>query len=230
MTGIYQITNLINGKRYVGLAVNIRRRFIEHKTPTALKKTSVLAKAFRKYGVENFTFEVLEECDRTELAAREVFWIGQLRPEYNMTAGGDGNVGREVSEATRAKLAAAGRVQWERLSDDQKAARVSNNLRGPHAGHPVSEGTRQKLRAAVLGTKASVETRREISRANQVALKGNQNGNKLVMGTKPNGLWVCGYASVVSAANDLGIHPSNISRALKGRQQTAGGFQWAYAR
>lgn len=75
--GIYKITNLTNGMCYVGQAVNIADRWKQHikrgigaDTPTRNK----LYPAMLEYGVENFTFEVIEECERIDLNSKELFW------------------------------------------------------------------------------------------------------------------------------------------------------------
>ena len=62
-SGIYKITNLINNKVYVGSTINFRRRLNDHfKT-----KTSLISKAIKKYGCENFICEVLEELKVSNL-------------------------------------------------------------------------------------------------------------------------------------------------------------------
>lgn len=76
-TGIYKITNIENQMCYVGQAANMADRWRQHikrglgaETPTRNK----LYPAMKEYGVENFTFELLEECDRALLDEREDFW------------------------------------------------------------------------------------------------------------------------------------------------------------
>lgn len=86
ITGIYKITNLINNHIYIGQSVDIKRRFREHKGGGIL----VVDKAIKKYGVENFSFEVLEECDSSRLDEREEYWIAfydSYRMGYNCTYG-----------------------------------------------------------------------------------------------------------------------------------------------
>ncbi len=76
-TGIYKITNVKNDKCYVGQAVNVAERWRQHikrglgaETPTRNK----LYPAMKSYGVENFTFELIEECSREQLNEREDYW------------------------------------------------------------------------------------------------------------------------------------------------------------
>ena len=76
-TGIYKITNLANGMCYVGQAVNVSERWRQHikrglgaETPTQNK----LYPAMLKMGVENFSFELIEDCDRSKLNEREDYW------------------------------------------------------------------------------------------------------------------------------------------------------------
>ena len=66
-TGIYKITNLINGHIYIGQSINIERRFREHKNGSEL----IVDKAIKKYGVENFSFDIIEECSECMLDERE---------------------------------------------------------------------------------------------------------------------------------------------------------------
>lgn len=84
--GIYQIINNINGKGYIGQSRNIEKRWLAHKES---KEDYPLYKAFRKYGVENFTFQILEECSIEDLNEKEKFYIKTEHSEYNQTEGGD---------------------------------------------------------------------------------------------------------------------------------------------
>lgn len=95
-TGIYKITNKINGNAYIGLSVDIENRWKSHKTrykdATNKEYDKVLYQAFRKYGIENFDFEIIEECDISELQEREKYWIAYYDTYfhgYNVTPGGD---------------------------------------------------------------------------------------------------------------------------------------------
>ena len=97
MIGIYCITNLINNKRYIGQSLNIEKRWKDHKSNYLNCTNSSLYAAIRKYGINNFKFEVLEECKIEELNDKEIYWISfyqtyppELNKGYNLTPGGEG--------------------------------------------------------------------------------------------------------------------------------------------
>ena len=77
-TGIYKITNLKNGMCYIGQSVDIAERWKQHikrgigADPVTQNK---LYPAMLEQGIENFTFELLEECPVTQLTEREKFYI-----------------------------------------------------------------------------------------------------------------------------------------------------------
>ena len=79
MTGIYKFTNILTNEAYIGQSVNIEKRKHTHELVSFRKTSKEYYKRFyqaiRKYGLENFTFEVLEECSPEELDEREIYWI-----------------------------------------------------------------------------------------------------------------------------------------------------------
>ena len=96
MIGIYKITNLINQHSYIGQSVDIEKRFQTHKN-NAFNENSkeyekTLYRAIRKYGLENFSFEILEECEVGVLNIRERYYVetyDTFNNGYNETLGGD---------------------------------------------------------------------------------------------------------------------------------------------
>lgn len=95
---IYKITNKINGKCYIGQTSKFyKKRWNEHKN-TAFNKSKIsynypLYKAFRKYGVSNFEFKVIEKCEIQNLNKREMYWISYFdsyNKGYNQNLGGEG--------------------------------------------------------------------------------------------------------------------------------------------
>lgn len=98
MIGIYKITNQINGHSYIGLSTHIEDRWDYHKNPYNWdrEKDKALYIAIKKYGIDNFNFEILEECSPEQLSKKEKFYIAKYDTfynGYNMTAGGEDNQG-----------------------------------------------------------------------------------------------------------------------------------------
>jgi len=98
MIGIYKITNQINNKSYIGQSKDIKKRLNKHKStcfnPSDNHYEYPLYRAIRKYGIENFTVEVIEECKIEELNQKEEYWIKKYNTffnGYNQTLGGDGS-------------------------------------------------------------------------------------------------------------------------------------------
>lgn len=91
---IYKITNTINGKSYIGQTIqNVKERFYQHCATKCSKAVSNMAihRAIKKYGKSNFTVEVIEEIDSTNLNDRERYWIkyyNSYNNGYNSTKGG----------------------------------------------------------------------------------------------------------------------------------------------
>ena len=96
MAYIYKITNLINGKSYIGKTLStIDERWNEHCRSVRRKcyEKRPLYSAMNKYGVDNFKIEQIEECNDDIVNEREVYWIeyfGTFKNGYNATIGGDG--------------------------------------------------------------------------------------------------------------------------------------------
>ncbi len=94
MAYIYQITNDVNQKIYIGKTENsIEKRFKEHCWDASRERNEKrpLYNAMRKYGVEHFHIELIEETDNPE--EREIYWIEKkqsFKNGYNATIGGDG--------------------------------------------------------------------------------------------------------------------------------------------
>lgn len=89
--GIYKIQNNINGKCYIGQSIDISRRWRNHKFDSKILDYPLYLAMF-KYGEENFTFEIIEECCKKSLNEKEIYWIKQYNSYfngYNQTLGGN---------------------------------------------------------------------------------------------------------------------------------------------
>lgn len=84
-SGIYKITNIVNGKVYVGSTVNLYHRRCHHfgRLRSNDHANEHLQNAFNKYGEQSFHFAVIELCDRDNLLDREDFWINGLNAHHS---------------------------------------------------------------------------------------------------------------------------------------------------
>lgn len=85
---VYKITNKINGMMYIGETMDFKRRIKEHCNPS---NTSLIGKAIKEFGKENFSFKIIEYC--SDFSEKEKFYIKEydtLFPHgYNVSEGGD---------------------------------------------------------------------------------------------------------------------------------------------
>ena len=102
---LYTITNSINAKQYVGITVNVGRRWIEHKSGRGSK---LVWQAIGKYGIESLVFDVMCEGCEKDIKQLEILLIKHLNTKaprgYNLTTGGEGAVGCKPSKSTRKKM------------------------------------------------------------------------------------------------------------------------------
>lgn len=110
---VYKISNLINGKIYIGKTSNVNVRWEKHIKISENKEEKAyqyLHKSINKYGLENFTIEKIEDnLTEQESFDREKFWIKTLNSKnhnlgMNLTDGGEGTSGLKWSEDSREKI------------------------------------------------------------------------------------------------------------------------------
>nr|AVD96817.1 GIY-YIG homing endonuclease [Ophiostoma novo-ulmi subsp. novo-ulmi] len=117
-SGIYMWTNQLNGKKYVGSSVDLRRRFLEYYNVKRLLNESSMpiCTALLKYGYKNFSLTILEICEKDNLISREKHFFEVYSPEYNIlkTPGSpDRGSGWKHSEATIEMMSIAAKKKNE---------------------------------------------------------------------------------------------------------------------
>lgn len=133
MIGIYSITNIINGKLYIGKSKNIKSRWLDHERNLRKNKhhNDYLQNAWNKYGEVNFKFDVVEitdeECKLDEL---EIYYIKQFNSTndnygYNIREGGDGG---SMGEYSKAKLRKSMRESGRSFFTEEQARHIKMML------------------------------------------------------------------------------------------------------
>lgn len=245
---IYLVTNTENGKRYVGVTrYTVAKRWGEHRTGAATGRRGALYAAMRKYGEAAFTVEQVASCltlGDANTVERAV--IDALRPEYNMTNGGEFTIGRRALSKEAAERIRAAHV-GKTITPEQRA-QISRTLKARHASDPafreaalaaLAAGRKRidlaKQRAAASasakGRVWSDDSRRKLSQAcmgrthspdivKRIAAKKC----KAVECTTLNAT----FDSMSDAAGSMGIHVSTISKVCLGKRASAHGLNFQF--
>lgn len=135
-SGVYEIVNLVTGKRYVGSAVNFEKRWSIHRCRLSKGQhhSAHLQASWNKHGAQAFIFRRLIVCSREHLLMYEQILLDALTPDYNVCV-------------------KAGSPLGVRRSDEHRR-KVSESLKGHsfNAGIPKSPEHRAKLSLARRGT------------------------------------------------------------------------------
>lgn len=193
-SGIYAITNTLNGKKYVGSAVNLANRLTFHRWELRKQRhhSIKLQRAWNKYGEDAFAFAPLLLCAKKDLIFYEQRAIDALdaaKSGYNVLAKAGSALGFRHTPETRKRMSVAskGKVMSDAMREKRRQqmlgktqpaevrAKISAAMRGHkkpqsvidalHA-REVSAATREKIRSALMGHGISEETRAKM-RASQ---------------------------------------------------------------
>ena len=149
ISGIYEIRNIINNKKYVGSAASIKSRWEKHRRTLRNNDHANphLQNAWNKYGEFSFTYSILEVCPKNILIEREQYYIDLLCPEYNIRKVASSNYGLKRTKEMNEK--------------------TSKSMKGKQncLGNKQSKETIEKRMLKIRGIKKTQEQREVISNA-----------------------------------------------------------------
>jgi group I intron endonuclease len=182
ISGIYKITNLINGKAYIGEAKDIYSRWYEHRHVArcllnGIKRSPCsIHYAMAKYGVDNFKFETVLEIDKnkltdTMLSTFEIFFIADyntFEKGYNETKGGEGTKGYKLSKESKEKISKAHKGK---IVSEQVRKQIGQALRGKSPSNTAKINHKKAMRSPIV--------RKKIGEANRRRLISNEQKDKI---------------------------------------------------
>jgi group I intron endonuclease len=253
---IYKITNIKNNKCYIGETIQTpEKRWKDHKG--AMKRDGgcrALKMAIKKYGLENFKFEVIIICfdeDRLIYEKEYIKKYNSMAPNgYNILAGGqEGVLGFKHSEETRKIISAKSKENSSKpeMKEKSRQRMIELNKR-IKSGEVVKKSINwykalEEGRIGGRGGKHNEETKNKISESLKKFFEIN-GGNTIdkekhsqimtkIRGRKieqysKGGVLLGVFDSMVLAGKATGIKHKTIYAAAAGRNKTAGGFIWKY--
>ena len=179
---IYKIVNKINGMTYVGQTkYSLDYRVAQH----IYDNSTYIQKALNKYGLQSFDTSIIDTADTKELLdEKERYWIKTLNCKapngYNLTDGGEGltNPSQETRDKIAAKIKSFGKNPNFTFKGGKHSDSTKDKIRQSLKDTMSNPEIRAKLGSGFRGKKLSEETKRKISEANKVSLKGRIPWNK----------------------------------------------------
>ena len=243
---IYRIINRINNKQYIGLT---RQLDITHRWQGHINESSgctLMKQAFKKYGVDNFKFEIIIICFNEDVFKYEKEYIQKfntIMPNgYNMTAGGEpgGNFeGKKHTEATKQAISLASKKWIENLENRNKVSEgvkkgLANSEKWKKAKEEGRVGTHKynkQPKSGEVKQKISESLKRFFDDTENLIKskeKKSRNGRAVYQCTLENTI-IKEFTNAAEAGRQVGLNRKNIQANLAGRNKTAGGYIWKYA-
>jgi len=170
---IYKITNKENGSIYIGCTINsLEKRFGEHLSRCFTSEyKSKLYNSMKKYGQENFTIELIEECDLNIIYETEKKYVEQYdsyNNGLNSTIGGEGCLGythspeirQKISENTKNGNSHKGKTYEELYGGKAEEQKEKRRLSVKKGWGSMSDDNRQKR---IIKTKESIQKKSKYS-------------------------------------------------------------------
>lgn len=158
---IYAITNLVDGKRYIGSTTDFKRRATAHASLLGRGKhhSLHLQRAWNKYGKNSFVFGILSKISLdSDLVQSEQAWLDSYLPEYNILPTANSFLGFRHSEETKGKISRS----TTGIKKSPESVKKSVESR---KGIKISESTRKKMSISHMGYKPSEKSIQKMQEA-----------------------------------------------------------------
>lgn len=161
---VYVLNNVISGSSYVGKSTDPKRRWRRHKTDANAGCELPLHRAIRKYGIDAFELQILEECSSdAEALLAEAQQIASYRQRgitlYNLTDGGEGASGMKMSEESRAAI--RHKLMGHSVTDETRS-KLSLAQKGIPKG-PRPDWVKERISAGKRGRAVTEDHRKKLS-------------------------------------------------------------------
>lgn len=211
---IYLVKNQHNIIVYIGQQIGTKS-LLEYKGSGLL-----LNRAYKKYGEDKFTREVIEYCTIDELNINEKFYIKYYNTKfphgYNLTDGGDGNKGLKFTKEQKQKIS-QNKMGHKCYSNPERGEKIRQSKLGKNH----TQGTINKI-SQTKATKHNIQS--------DLTLKGTlkSNSQKTILQYDLENNLINEYQSAQEAGRCLSKSGNQIADCAAGRQKTAYGFIWKY--
>lgn len=160
ISGVYAITNLSNGHRYIGSSIDIYRRWSQHRRQLrkGTHSNQILQRAWDKYSEDTFEFSILIVCSEHDTLLNEQRFLDTVKPEYNIAVCAEApSRGLHFSEEHRRNISKARKGYI--MSDEQK-----QKLSEAHKGKKHTEEWKAKMcgRTGTTGYKYTDEQKEHL--------------------------------------------------------------------
>lgn len=184
-SGIYKISNTANCKIYVGSSLNIKVRWGIHRSQLRnnCHPNAYLQRAWNKYGEENFSFEIIEECAEDILLLKEQEWLDSLKSfstecGYNILQQAYSPSGYKHSEKSKEKISKGNKgkkrsEECKKKLSNFRLGKSYEDLYGSDAER-LRQIKKEQIKINMINRKTTNETRAKISKANKGRIPWNK--------------------------------------------------------
>ena len=256
-SGIYKITNTVNGKVYIGQAKNLNTRFANHLYRIKRKEhhNEYLQRAFDKHGETNFIYEIVEEIsDLYILDSREKYWIDHygginsidtynlkdpLLNEHNdyvkskLSKANSGennpNYGNKWTDEQKENMSKSRKGKsWVEIYGEDKAKEMREKASDSQKGREHSEETKEKIRKANVGDNNPAYGKGYRQLGENNPMYGKPAKHRRVIVQLDKEDNLIKEYDFINQVKEDGFHPGNVWAVLYGRQKSSGGYIWKY--